>query len=268
MSLYEISPDTSINVVASGKKVSTRPTLIFLHFWGGSSRTFTNTITYLSPHFHCIAVDFPGWGSSIGPQKSEAYSIAQLAIDIETLIPKLDVEDFVLVGHSMGGKVSQHIAGRNQLSGLKAVVLLGPAPPTPFSLPPDMKQQQISAYSSHESAEFVVRNVLSSAQISDEMVSALVEDMLKGTELATKAWPAYAMAEDIATVARKITVPVLVIGGELDKVEPIQRLEEKVLANINGAEMVLIKGSGHLLPVEAPEQVASHIEAFVQKVTG
>lgn len=168
----------------------------------------------------------------------------------------------------MGGKVSQLIAGRNQTRRLKGVVLLAPAPPMPFSLPPDMKKQQISAYSSHQSAEFVVRNALSSSEISDEIVLALVEDMLKGNEFATRAWPAYAMAEDVVIEARNITVPVLVIGGELDKVEPIERLEGKVLGNISGAELVVIKGSGHLLPVEVPEQVASHIGEFVRKVNG
>ncbi|KAE8447386.1 hypothetical protein EG329_010800 [Mollisiaceae sp. DMI_Dod_QoI] len=263
---YELDPATTINVVAAGDKRQSNPTLIFLHFWGGSSRTFAQIISHLSPKFHCIAIDFRGWGSSIGPQTPEAYSIAHLATDVETLIPQLDVEDFILIGHSMGGKVSQLIAGRSQTPGLKGIVLLAPAPPTPLELPLDMKQQQISAYSSRDSAEFVVRNVLSSSQLSDEVVSALVEDMLKGNEFATKAWPAYGMAEDILAETRSITLPVLIIGGELDKVEPVERLKKEVSENIAGAEMTVIEGSGHLLPVEAPEQVAGYIQYFVKKL--
>lgn len=264
---YEINPDTIINVVLSGNKTHST-SLIFLHFWGGSSRTFCKTISHLSSRFQCIAVDFPGWGSSTGPQSPEAYSISHLATYIEALIPRLDLDDYVLVGHSMGGKVAQLLAGRNRISGLKGVVLVAPAPPTPLELPQDMKDQQLGAYSSHESAEFVVRNVLSSSKIPDEEASALVEDMLKGNEFATEAWPAYAMAENILVEARKTTVPVLVICGELDKVETVQRSKVEVLRNISVAELVIIEGSGHLLPIEKPDQLAYQLERFMSRVLG
>ena len=164
--------------------------------------------------------------------------------------------------------MSQLLAGRNRNSGLKGVLLIAPAPPTPLELPQDMKEQQLSAYSSPQSAKFVVRNVLTSSDIPDEEVSILVEDMLKGNEFATKAWPAYAMAENILAEASKINVPVLIICGELDKVELVERSKVDVLRNIPGAEMVVIEGSGHLLPVEKPEQLAHYVEGFVGKVSG
>lgn len=165
----------------------------------------------------------------------------------------------------MGGKVSQLIAGRNRLPGLKGIVLLAPAPPSPFELPPDMKEQQISAYSSPKSAEFVARNVLSSGELSDEVITTVVEDMLKGNEFASKAWPAHGMTEDILTEVRRISLPVLVVGGELDKVETVERIKKEILGSIAGAEMIVVNGSGHLLPLEAPEQVAGYIEGFVRK---
>jgi 3-oxoadipate enol-lactonase len=224
------------------------------------------TTSRLSPNFHCMAVDFRGWGSSTGPKDPASYSTHQLATDIETLIPKLGIQDFILIGHSMGGKVSQLIAGRNLVNGLKGVVLIAPAPPTPFELPGDMKEQQLTAYSSAGSAEFVAKNVLSTSQLSDETVSILVEDMLKGNEYAKAAWPEYAMGEDIVEQASRINVPVLVIGGGKDLVEPVERLRKEVLGRICGAELVVIEESGHLLPVEAPALVVSNIGNFVEKI--
>lgn len=194
------------------------------------------------------------------------YSVHQLATDIETLIPELDVQDFILIGHSMGGKVAQLIAGRNLVKGLKGVVLIAPAPPTPFELPPDMKEQQLTAYLSPESGEFVVRNVLLASNLSDETVTSLVEDMLKGNKSAKAAWPEYAMGEDIVEQAEKINVPVLVIGGGKDIVEPVYRLRKEVLGRISGAELEVIEGSGHLLPVEYPELVARNIEDFTARI--
>jgi 3-oxoadipate enol-lactonase len=264
--LYTLTTSTILNAVSYGTRKASTPTLIFLHFWGGSSRTFTATISHLSPNFHAIAIDFRGWGQSTGPHLAEAYSIVDLATDIESLIPKLDIQDFILVGHSMGGKVAQLIAGRNLVNGLRGVVLIGPAPPTPFSLPPDMKTQQLVAYSSPESAEFVVKNVLSSLKLTDETTTMLVEDMLRGNEFATAAWPNYAMGEDVLAATRSIKVPVLVIAGELDRVEPVERVRAEVVGIIEHADLVVVRGSGHLLPVEAPEKVAGYIESFVKNI--
>jgi len=265
-STYQVDSTTSLHVVSAGNPDSTKPTLIFLHFWGGSSGTYKDVISYLSLGFHCIAVDFRGWGSSTGPKTAESYSIHQLATDIETLIPKLNVQDFILIGHSMGGKVAQLMAGRNLVNGLKGAVLIAPAPPTPFELPRDMQEQQLTAYSSAESAGFVVENVLSASKLPEEMVSSLVEDMLKGNEFAKKAWPAYAMGEEIVGQATEIKVPVLVIGGGRDIVEPVGRLEKEVLGRIQAAELVVVEESGHLLPVEAPAAVARHIVNFMTRV--
>lgn len=166
----------------------------------------------------------------------------------------------------MGGKVAHLIAGRGQVKGLKGVVLLGPAPPTPLVLPTEMKEQQLVAYSSPQSAEFVARNVLSSSTLDDEVVSMLVEDMMKGNEFAKAAWPAYAMVEDVLEEAKKIDVRVLVIAGGLDGLETVERLKSEVLGNVKGAELVVVQGSGHLLPVEAPVEVSRLVREFVGKI--
>jgi 3-oxoadipate enol-lactonase len=264
--IYEISHSTSLNVVFSR---SSGPALISLHFWGGSSRTFSPITAALPSQYRTIAVDFRGWGESTGPQTPDAYSILSLASDLEILITKLCLDEFILIGHSMSGKVAQLIAGRGVVKGLRGVVLIAPAPPTPLALPADMKAAQMSAYLTPESAGFVVRNVLSGSAISDETVSILVADIVKGNAYARDAWPMYAMLEDIVADVKRIRVPVLVVTGENDKIEPIERLRSEVLGNLLAEvekEMVVVKDSGHLLPVEAPLEVAQHIERFVGKI--
>lgn len=96
--------------------------------------------------------------------------------------------------------------------------------------------------------------------------TSLVEDMLKGNKSAKAAWPEHAMGEDIVEQAEKINVPVLVIGGGKDIVEPVDRLRKEVLGRISGAELEVIEGSGHLLPVEYPELVARNIEDFTARI--
>lgn len=260
---YELDTETTLNVVFSGTH---GPALLFLHFWGGSSKTFSPVISHLSSQFRCIAVDFRGWGESSGPQRADGYSMGALATDVEVLIEELQLKDFILIGHSMGGKVAQLVAGRGRAPGLSALMLIGPAPPTPLELPPDMRSVQLSAYSNRQSAEFVVKNVLSSSALSDENVINLVDDMVKGNELAKSAWPSYGMAEDIVAESKMIKVPVLVIAGERDRVEPLERLKIEVVGNIPTAKLVIVKSSGHLIPYEAPLEVVRFIKDFLSNI--
>ena len=53
-----------------------------------------------------------------------------MADDVEVVTQRLSLNRFILVGHSMGGKVAQIVAGRRR-TGLMGLVLVAPAPPTP-----------------------------------------------------------------------------------------------------------------------------------------
>ncbi len=77
--------------------------LVFLHYWGGSSRTWKHVTAGLAPDFHTIAIDHRGWGESDAP--ASGYALADLAADAEGVVKALDLKRYILVGQSMGGKV-------------------------------------------------------------------------------------------------------------------------------------------------------------------
>jgi len=77
--------------------------LVFLHYWGGSSRTWKYVTAKLAPNFHTIALDHRGWGESDAP--ADGYALANLAADAEGVINALNLKSYVLVGHSMGGRL-------------------------------------------------------------------------------------------------------------------------------------------------------------------
>ena len=53
--------DVDLNVVdTEGSGLA----LVFLHYWGGSSRTWLPVMEYLANTHRCIAIDFRGWGQS------------------------------------------------------------------------------------------------------------------------------------------------------------------------------------------------------------
>ncbi|CVL03553.1 uncharacterized protein FMAN_15134 [Fusarium mangiferae] len=239
------------------------PTIIFLHFWGGSSKTWSPVNDLIAPAFPTARIDFRGWGSSTGPADETGYSILQLAQDVEHVITQLELQKYIIVGHSMGAKVAQAVAGRKFVIGLTGLVLLCPAPPTPLVLPEEMRDQQVSAYDNAQNAGSVARNVLTAKALADGTIKGIVEDMLKGSPSAKAAWPRYAMNEDILELAKTISIPSIVIAGGKDQVEPVARVKAEVSGNISVAEFLVLEEVGHLAPLEAPEEVAEIITDFI-----
>ncbi|KAF5265202.1 hypothetical protein FOXYS1_4009 [Fusarium oxysporum] len=262
----QLQDDVHLHVEQSFPQVQSQdyPTIVFLHFWGGSSRTWSPVNHLIAHTFPTARIDFRGWGSSTGPADETEYSILRLAQDVENVITRLNLQKYIIVGHSMGAKVAQAIAGRNLVNGLAGLVLLCPAPPTPLMLPKEMRDQQISAYDNEQNAEFVVRNVLTAKSLPDGIIERIVEDMIKGSPSATAAWPRYAMNENILELAKKISVPTVIIAGGKDQVEPVTRIKAEVSGNIPFVKFLVLEEVGHLALLEAPEKVAEIINETAQ----
>ena len=119
--------------------------LVFLHYYGGSSRTWDTVSGALSERYRTVAIDHRGWGESAKPESG--YELATLAADAQAVISALNLQRYILVGHSMGGKVAQLIAS-HQPTGLEGLVLVAPSPPSPMRLSAQERAVLTSAYSS------------------------------------------------------------------------------------------------------------------------
>ena len=100
---YRMS-DACFEVSSSEKS---RPALVFLHGFNGSSKSWCQQISYFSENI-VIAIDAPGFGDShvVGD------SMAVIANETASLIRNLDLGPVVIIGHSMGGMQAQIIASK------------------------------------------------------------------------------------------------------------------------------------------------------------
>jgi pimeloyl-ACP methyl ester carboxylesterase len=255
-----------VKIQANGIHINVRdrgrgePTLVLLHYWGGSSRTWAELIDQLADRYRSIALDHRGWGESDAPPRG--YGISDLADDAQSVISAMEIKRYVVVGHSMGGKVAQLVASRRPV-GLVGLVLVAPSPPSPTAL--DNKQQQIllHAYDSRESVAHTRDHILTALPLTNAQKERVVEDSLRGAPAARRAWPTQAMLEDIRSDARRINVPTLVLSGERDQVDPTARLREELLPCIPDSQLQILSQVGHLPMLEAPDVVARAIRAFV-----
>lgn len=235
------------------------PALVFLHYWGGSSRTWRHVTQSLGPAFRTIALDQRGWGQSDKPPGG--YTLATLADDAQRLIESLGLDHYVLVGHSMGGKVAQLLASRHP-AGLTGLVLVAPSPPSPMNVPLAVRQDMVNAYDSRGSILATVRQVLAASPLQPDDLETVVQDSLRGAPAAKVAWPMAASQEDICAQAALIRVPTLVISGEKDQVDPPAVLQQELMTRIPHATLHMLPGIGHLSPLEAPGDLSDLIRGF------
>ena len=246
----------SLNVLESG---AGEPALPFLHYWGGSARTWNCVIEQLCSTFRCIAYDQRGWGESDAP--AEGYTISDLAGDAAAVVRALDLKRYVLVGHSMGGKAAQFLAAQRPI-GLEALVLVAPASPLPQNIPPAARQAQLHAYDSRDTVLQAIA-FLTAHPPNESTVEQIVEDSLRGSVAAKLAWPTSAAYEDISQRVKDINVPTLILAGDQDRQDQLHQQQTEVLPRIPGARLEVVRESGHLSPINQPGQLADAIKAFL-----
>ncbi|WP_344027385.1 alpha/beta hydrolase [Streptomyces luteireticuli] len=242
------------------------PALVFAHYWGGSAHTWDAVVGRLPEGRDTVRFDQRGWGASRtlpGP-----YGLDRLADDLLGVVRGLGLDSFVLVGHSMGGKVSQLAAARRP-EGLAGLLLLAPAPPRPAPAVTAEYQRFLShAYDSRQSVEQALDRALTAAPLEGAVRETAVRDSLAADEAARREWPLRGITADITAAVGRIDVPVLVMAGEHDAVEPESVLRQCLLPYIPHARLDVVPGSGHLLPLEAPGAVAEAVEGFVAGLGG
>lgn len=250
---------TVLNVFEAGvgNHNKTRPSLVFLHYFGGSSCAWAEVIERLSKDYHCVAPDLRGFGASDAPTPLKDYAVKDYADDVADLILTLTIENYVLVGHSMGGKIALAFAARNP-TGLQSLILLAPSPPTPEPIKEDERAKLLA---SHGNARVATETICKVAvrKLSGEIFERSINDNLRSSDAAWKAWLESGSREDISSEVGRIKVPVLVVAGEKDEAMTVKLLKREVVRRIEGARLLVVPEVKHLLPLETPATVADLI---------
>jgi len=96
--------------------------LLFIHGHRSDSLRWENIILYLGKYFKVYSPDLPGFGKS-APLK-EWHTMSRYASYLTSFCRKLKLNNFVLVGGSMGGIIALHLI-KNQKVIVKKLILLG-----------------------------------------------------------------------------------------------------------------------------------------------
>ena len=93
----------ALNVTVEGSSESKYPAMVMMHFLGGSTREWDEVVALLGPEYRTVRVDLPGFGGSAG---ETGYGVGAMADAVHEAICAAGLEEYVLVGHSIVGKVA------------------------------------------------------------------------------------------------------------------------------------------------------------------
>jgi pimeloyl-ACP methyl ester carboxylesterase len=100
--------------------------LVLLHGLGNEAHLWDDFVPSVVPHYRVLALDQRGHGDSDWDPEAR-YDAESMTDDLEAVLEALEIDRFVLVGFSMGGRVSMTFAGRHpeRLAGL-VIADIGP----------------------------------------------------------------------------------------------------------------------------------------------
>jgi pimeloyl-ACP methyl ester carboxylesterase len=232
--------------------------VVFAHSLAGNSGHWQAQLEHLRQNRRAVAFDFRGHGRS-EPAANGDYSIAGMAGDIAAVVDGLDLDRFVLVGHSMGGGAALTYAGAHpeRVAGLFLVDPIGDGKQTPEA----EAQQFIRKFeSNYDSAS---RSYWTEIAGPDSAVRERLLTDLGGT-------PQPAVVPALRSVMRFDPGPALAryTGPKLSVVTPQNDQPFSLHRLGNGFPHRVITGTGHWIQLDKPEEVNRLLDEFLKSVSG
>ncbi|MGN6325382.1 alpha/beta fold hydrolase [Pseudolysinimonas sp.] len=251
-----------------------RPTIFALPALGSGARSFEPLAAALAADADLVAIDLPGFG---GRSAADGTTVDEMVALVLREIRRRQPHRWLLLGHSMGGKIASLVAARTlsgdaPLFGLAGVVLLAGSPPSPEPMDEDRRERMLSwtadgsRLNAAQIREFIDGNV--GAPLPDDRDALMRELLAAADPEAWTAWLQRGSREDRSAETGVLDLPALVIAGGEDA-----DLGEEAQRAVNGpvyprARFATLDGAGHLLPLERPDEVAAAIRRWWAEEAG
>ncbi|MCT8328393.1 3-oxoadipate enol-lactonase [Albidovulum sediminis] len=236
--------------------------VVFSHALGSDLRMWDKIVPLMPAGLRLIRYDTRGHGLSACP--AGPYAMGALIRDAERLLEALDIRDCAFVGLSMGGLIAQGLAVK-RLDLVRAMVLSNTAAKIGT---PQIWADRIAAVRA-EGIEGIADAVMQrwfSRRFRETAELKGWRAMLVRTPADGYAGCSAAIAgADFLTPTSGLTLPTLVLAGSEDGSTPPDLVRETADL-VRGSRFHLIRGAGHLPPVEAPEDFAAVLAGFLRGI--
>ncbi|MGE3077255.1 MAG: alpha/beta fold hydrolase [Dehalococcoidia bacterium] len=259
------------------KEFGRGPTIVWVHGGGGTHLSWFQQIPAFAKDFRCVVIDQRGFGRSTDP---DGEGTARFADDLEVLCERLGIDTLSIVAQSMGGITAMDFTVRHQAR-VSALVMCDTWGWINWPEVAERALQLRTANEANPRRSRSIHEVLNAQRPPDE----------RDLEVAyasgfSEAHPAMALLMNLnffelprpSEVGQRpyrvspygpealanLRVPSMFLVGEEDVLVPPE-IMRTVSAAIPGAEYVEIKGSGHSVYWEDPEQFNRVVFDFISK---
>jgi 3-oxoadipate enol-lactonase len=248
-----VGPAPRIAVTYAGRG----PLLLFLHGIRGNKRNWYGQLEAFSKDFTAAAWDARGYGESDdypGPLQFDHFTgdVLRVAQHFEAL-------KCHLVGLSMGGRIARNVALRSP-DRLYSLTLVSTTPGFDALSADEVKR--FVTEQRNRTAETVGRLVGSRAR--RQAIDELKDSLSRVREESYRKTLEASVAQDRGAPIENIQVPTLVVAGDEDNVYP-PALAREVARRIPGAELVMMRGTGHLPNLERPGRFNEILADFLKR---
>lgn len=231
------------------------PVVLLIHGAGGTHLDWPAELRRL-PNAAVYTLDLPGHGRSAPPGRE---TIAAYADVVQAFLERLELDDVIVVGHSMGGAIAQTLAVR-RLPQLAGLVLLATGARLRVSdailnRPRNEFPQVLEFITEYAWAPQTPQEIVATGR---ERLGQNDPATVHGDFLACNRF-------DVMGAVDGIGLPVLVVVGTADRMTP-PKFSEYLARQIPNARLVTVEGGGHMVALEQPEVVAGAIGEFVDEV--
>jgi pimeloyl-ACP methyl ester carboxylesterase len=181
-------------------------------------------------------------------------------------IEALHIEKPILMGHSMGGMISQLVALSHQ-DELRALILVDTAAETLEVSHADIGEMMKAAETGGIEAVFEQRLKTAEPHVrANTQFVALWREQFIMTSIDAYVGGSLAMARRASIVEqlKSLKLPTLIVCGENDL--PFLEPSRRIHAAIAGSQLEIIAGAGHSPTFETPEKFNAVLTAFLDKI--
>jgi pimeloyl-ACP methyl ester carboxylesterase len=241
----------------NGEDLLTRPPVVLLHGAGGFHLSWPPQIRRLSGQ-RMFTLDLPGHGKSEGLGSQDIVEYGKAVVEF---MKALRLASAVLVGFSMGSAIALSLAleYRKRVFGLG---LIGSGAKMRVAASTLELASNPSAFL--PTVEAVVENSYS-PNVDPRIKELAVQQMTETRQAVLYNDFLACDAFDAMERVHKIHVPTLLITGSADRMMPPNRAEY-LRDQIEGAQLQIVEGAGHMVMIEQPDEVADLLTKFLDRI--
>ena len=251
-----------------------RPPILFLHGALQQSHSWDFISLPICGDYHTLVLDARGHGDSQWSPDGD-YSVDAHQSDLDGFVEALELEQFILVGHSMGGRNAYVYASRHP-ERVKSLVIVDSGPEMGTSgesrirrfreLPDDLDSYQ----------EFASRIQEYTGRTREQVLGALKYSIREGSNgkwtwkydklLRTPGYrPPSWDAEKLWKCVASIRCPTLIVRGSLSDIFSPEVME-RMLRTIPQSRASIVPKAGHLVAGDNPVGFLSALRPFLDKM--